>query len=241
MAATAQAATIQLSLDAFRLTTPTSRWTLQLRILAKDGSSTLKAVKLTNIRLSNLSMELSSNNNIAEGILLDGTGEGGIFSSANLALLKTDPSLPAVLTFDLLDADTGQALTSDEFGMFFYGLLPVSSSDASDFTSLVISPILEPGPDPDLPQPPTLPVADPDPNNPDPNNPDPNNPDPNNPDPNNPDPNNPDPNNPDPNNPDPNNPDPNTPDPNDPSQVPEPSTFLMVAIPLGIAAWRLKR
>jgi hypothetical protein len=203
-----------MDLDAFRLVGPGTRFTMQLRMLDRDGRPVTRFIRFTNIEAQNVRFVYEG-----EALPLDQLPNSiDVWASGVIQIEKNDSGLPASLRFQVEDAETGEVLTSDDFGLFLFEYLP----NTAGFTFNLVTPVnaILPVSDP-VPPDPNDPTNPPDPN--DPNNPgDPNGP--NNPgDPN--DPNNPtDPN--DPNNPtDPNNPN----DPGDPlNEVPEPATYALV-------------
>ena len=217
LVAAAQAATIQLKIDAFQLMPTGSQFALRIRMVGKNGEELPKTLRLTNLKVNNAVLDLDATTesgkvwgNLDSGLNM--TNDGGIdFTSGLLIFINSGANLPPLLTFDLIDPETGQRYSADEFGIFLSEYVPFDSGFSSSFT---IGASNSPGGNsfglseeniPPLPTPP-------DPN--DPQNPPTNTP---------------------PDTPPPNStidPPPSTP------EIPEPSTYLMVLSALGVISSR---
>lgn len=134
LALAAHAASIQMSLDAFKFSAPGSKWALQIKMVNPDGTTSTRSVRLVNITLSNGLISLSPNSSMVSGSLEDGIvlndldTDRGVFISDLLTLVKGGSSLPSFLSFDLEDANTGRLISTDEFGLFLYEVLPGQSN-----------------------------------------------------------------------------------------------------------------
>jgi hypothetical protein len=169
-----------MDLDAFRLAGPGTRLTMQLRMLDRDGLTVSRFIRFTNIEAQDLRFAYEG-----EALALDQLPNSiDVWASGLIQIEKNDSGLPASLRFQVEDAETGEVLTSDDFGLFLFEYL----LNTSGFTFNLVTPVnaVLPAPDPAPPNPnnPNNPLDANNPNNPgDPNDPnDPNHPtDPNNP------------------------------------------------------------
>ncbi len=141
MVAAAHAATIQLTLDAFKLSPVGTKWAFQIKMLGKDGAVSPKSLKITNIKATNLKFAPGPQGNgeritgdAENGFTLFGEGGNGLFASDLLSLMMGDSGLPPSLTFDLEFEENGQKISADEFGLFLFESQPgfsVFSSQSS--------------------------------------------------------------------------------------------------------------
>ncbi|MCX6609698.1 MAG: hypothetical protein NTW74_02480, partial [Acidobacteria bacterium] len=102
MVAAAQAATIQLKLDAFGIAPGGTKWAFQIKMLGKEGVTSPKSVKITNIKTNNLSFDISAaprvSGNEEDGFTLLGDGSNFLFTSDLLTLIMGGSGLPPHLT-----------------------------------------------------------------------------------------------------------------------------------------------
>lgn len=164
MVAAAHAATIQLKLDAFSLAPAGTKFAIQIKMMGKDGVVSPKSVKITNIKTTNLNFGNSTSDKIHgdsdEGFTLLGDGSNFLFTSDLLTLIMGGSGFPPLLTFDLEYEENGQMITADQFGIFLYEQQPSASLFAAESNGGFFGPtqtVLDPpgGPGPLLDPPPT--------------------------------------------------------------------------------------
>jgi hypothetical protein len=126
---------LQLNLDAFKLAPSLSTWSLMIKTLHPNASSSNKTIRLVNIKSTNL--------RFADGTPIGSTLDGitleqlpaGLFSSGMLSFIQVDAGLPTMLSFDIEFSETGERFTTDQFGLFLFDLIPSFSAFSSDSTN----------------------------------------------------------------------------------------------------------
>jgi hypothetical protein len=128
----ASGSSLQLNLDAFKLAPSLSTWSLMIKTLHPSASSTNKTLRMVNIKSTNLRLaDGTPLGTSIDGIVLEQL-PGGLFSSGMLSFIKVDDGLPTMLSFDLEFAETGERFTTDEFGLFLFDLIPSFSAFSSE-------------------------------------------------------------------------------------------------------------